>query len=62
MEHTANYHLYMESKITPIVEVVKMTNLKWYDHVTRREDDFTTKVTLIMKITGIERMIFLWTV
>ena len=45
-------YLYRESKITPIVEVIKINQLKWYGHVMRRDDDSVVKVALSIQITG----------
>ena len=43
-----NEDLYQQSKILPIVQVSDKNKLRWFGHVTRREDESTR--TVVMKI------------
>ena len=47
-----NADMYDEFKIKPIIETIQTDQLRWFDHVMRRDEETTAKKVLDLKVKG----------
>ena len=43
---------HIQSNMLPIVQVINKNKLRWFGHVTRREDESTLRVVVTLKVKG----------